>query len=186
MKVGCAINLEEGLAPESGLKGKFNKEDGITIYLRNIYDSRSTKAINMFGFLKTMIHENVHYLKGTVDRAKYGKEGIAIAEVDCNLEVCTVLKNIKDREWEFNVGIKPENGKLLSNQFIFMTLANVYACNAEYKTKYGLTISKDVINAIETLMDSIDLLSINFLRNSTIYLSGGKSVNKFTPYHRRG
>ena len=174
--VGCPVKLSEEI-PHTSVKGKFDPVTGITIYMRNIYKANVSREMNMFSFTKTMIHEYIHFLEGTIDRLTCDSISIAIAEIDCNLKVCKVLNSFKPADWLLHVGIDSEKAIDLADQFTFACLVNAYNYNRRYKTKYGLTISKEVNDAIDTLKKSVDLLSVNFLRNSSIKLTGNsKSI----------
>lgn len=175
--VGCPVKLLEEI-PHTSVKGKFDPVTGITIYMRNIYKANASKEMNMFLFVKTMIHEYIHFLDGTIDRLTCDSTSIAIAELDCNLKVCKVFNSFNPNDWALHVGIDGDKATDLVDQFTFACLVNAYNYNKRYKTKYGLTISKEVNDAIDTLKKSVDLLSVNFLRNSSIKFTRASKITK--------
>ena len=168
IKVKCAVNLDESITTH-GMLGHYSPNDGIVIYMRNIYNSKKSKSYNMFMFITTMIHEGVHYLRGTLDRAKVDKAAINIGEIDCNLRVCSILKSIDPKDWKFYMGIDEYTAKSYITMYTMKVIANVYMCYTGYKSKYTLTINKEIINAVNKILNGINNLSTNFTRKSPTF-----------------
>jgi len=165
LNVKCPVNLDESII-NHGILGQYSPKDGIVIYMRNIYNPKKSKSYNMFMFVTTMIHEGVHYLRGTLNRAKVDKVVISIGEIDCNLRVCSILKSIDPKDWKFYMGIDEDTVKSYITMYTMKVIASVYTCNTRYKTKYTLTINKEIINAVDKILNGIDTLSTNFTRKS--------------------
>ena len=164
LDVKCPVKIDESIR-EDNITGKYIPVEGITIYIRNIYKTSKSENFLKYSFIKTLVHECVHYIKGAIDRRKANGTDIFISETDCDLRTCTILKNIDQKDWEFH-GVS--DASLYITKAIMDTLAKVYVCKTRYKIKYNLTISKYIVDAMDILVNSVDVLSANFARNSTL------------------